>query len=317
MRWLPLLLVPAGIARAGPAGPEACRPCHPGQYATQSRSRHFFALRPILETPLPALLAGAPIRERSGISFEYRPGRDVLVATIGRGAAQLAVNLEWAFGAGAQAYTPVGRRNGRYFEHRVSYYTAAGRPARTLGHPGDPSQSLESAIGLPQDPATISRCFDCHATGVRPGPDLRAMRPGVTCERCHPDARAHLARTGPIAAISRLRAQASVDLCAECHRGTPAADDAFTIRFQPAGLTASRCFRQSGRLSCVTCHDPHQDARRDASFYVAKCLACHPAAEGRPRCGRGERRDCLPCHMQRRSPAEYLAFTDHHIRVYR
>ena len=313
MRALLLPLVPAGVAWAGMVGPEACRPCHRGEYETQSRSRHSRALRPILESPLPALLAGVSIRERSGVAFEYRPGKDALIAIVNqgtaRGTAQLAVNLEWAFGAGAQAYTPVGRRGGRYFEHRVSYYTSASRPGRTLGHPGEPSRSLESAIGIPQDAVTISRCFDCHATGVRPGPDLGTMRPGVTCDRCHGDVGAHLARTGPmadpIAALSRLDAAASVEFCAQCHRSAPASDDAFTIRFQPVGLMASRCFRQSGRLSCVTCHNPHEDARHDPDFYVAKCLGCHASGEGRPGCGRAERRDCLPCHMQRRSPAEF------------
>jgi hypothetical protein len=324
---LRLLLLTLSVLRAGAdtVEPEACQGCHAAQVRTQTRSRHFAALRPILQTPLPRLLADAPIRERSGIAFDYRPGPAGLLATVSRGGRQLEANLAWAFGAGAQAYTPVGMRGGRYFEHRVSYYTAAERPGRTLGHPGDASRSLDAALGLPQDADTIYRCFNCHATGVRPGPELSAMRPGVTCERCHGESAAHTAGARSTGRLSGLSPAGSVRFCGQCHRspGAPDSsakeeDDPFAIRFQPIGLMASRCFRESGKLSCITCHNPHEDAQRDAGYYVAKCLGCHPAAGGvPPACGRAEGRNCLPCHMPRRSPAEFLTFTDHRVRIYR
>jgi hypothetical protein len=302
---------------------EVCRSCHPAQYETQSQSRHFRALRPIGESELAALLRDAPIRERNGVAYDYQPQLDGLRVAITKGEARLEAVLAWAFGAGAQAYTPVGSYNGRYFEHRVSYYTTSMRPGRTLGHPGEPSKTLESALGIPQEAATIERCFDCHATGVRPGPDLSGMRAGITCERCHGPGGAHAetARRDRIIALSKLTAAQSVSFCAECHRAPPAGmnpRDPMLIRFQPVGLVASDCFRKSRRLSCITCHDPHQDARKDHEHYSAKCLGCHPTAPAaRSRCARAAARDCLPCHMQRRSPAEFLTFTDHHIRVYR
>src|SRR5258706_151747 len=54
-----ILLVPVLGYAADYAGPEACRLCHPAEYATQSKSRHENALRPSAETPLPSLLVGA------------------------------------------------------------------------------------------------------------------------------------------------------------------------------------------------------------------------------------------------------------------
>ena len=302
-----------------------------------SNSRHNSALRPIVDTPLLSLLAESPIRERSGISFEYTIGSDDLLLGVIQGRKRIDASLHWAFGAGAQAYTPVGFRNGSYFEHRVSFYTSAGRPARTMGHPGEASRSLESALGLVQDPEIIYRCFNCHATGVRPGPDLTNMRAGVSCERCHGPGKAHLnvARAGrprtellrSVVALSRLTAGESVRFCADCHRSlsvpalsvAPEVKDPLSIRFQPVGLMASSCFQKSGKLSCITCHNPHENARQEPEFYVAKCIGCHAAAStvGRSTaCGLSTRANCLPCHMQRRAAAEYLSFTDHRIRVY-
>ncbi len=337
-QWSVLLFVAAGVCLAGDfVGPEACRLCHPAEFAAQFNSRHNSALRPIVDTPVPALLAESPVRERSGVAFEYTIGAHDLLLGVTQGRKRIDASLHWAFGSGAQAYTPVGFRNGSYFEHRVSFYTSAGRPGRTMGHPGEASRSLESALGLVQDPETIYRCFNCHATGVRPGPDLTDMRAGVSCERCHGPGTAHLNATGAgrprtelrrsVVAFSGLTAGESVGFCAECHRSpafpdsaaAPEAKDPMSIRFQPVGLMASSCFQKSGRLSCVTCHNPHENASKEPAFYVAKCVGCHAAASAIVRCttcGLSKRQNCLPCHMQRSAPAEFLSFTDHRIRVY-
>jgi hypothetical protein len=249
--------------------------------------------------------------------------------SITQGAARTDVLLEWAFGAGAQAITPVGRYGGRYYEHRVSWYRAAGHAARTLGHRADASASPAEAVGAAQDAETITRCFSCHATGVvaRPGaagPDLGGMIPGVSCERCHGAGAAHAADPSR-ANIVRPAAGArdAVLFCAECHRApsaAPAADlaDPASVRFQPVGLMASRCFVESARLSCVTCHDPHANASKESAAYTERCLSCHSGGGAAvTECRRAARENCVPCHMKPRSPFPFLTFTDHRIRVYR
>ncbi len=321
-------------------GAAACAECHPQHYARQSPGRHARALRPIGETPLPQRLMDRPLREPDGASFEYRLAAGGLAVTASKGTAQAGAALEWAFGAGAQAFTPVGRAGRIYFEHRISYYTEPQRPALTLGHPAPPSPSAAAALGLVQAPETIYRCFHCHATGVQPGaaqPDLSGMRPGVECERCHGPGRAHIAAardkrpaTQLVKTVlnpGRFPASAVVQICAECHRQAlpgeaspqPERADPLSVRFQPIGLMASKCFETSRTLSCLTCHDPHEDARHgDDEFYTAKCWGCHGAGEARAviGCRRLLRQNCLPCHMRRSSPAPYLSFVDHRIRVY-
>lgn len=318
-RWI-TLFCSAPLIASEFVGPGVCQSCHPAEYTSQVRSHHAFALRPVLETALPALLASQPLRERSGISFEYEKAADGLRVTAIQGAKNASAVIGWAFGSGAQAVTPVGTIGGRYLEHRISYYTAPQAPRRTLGHPGTASKDPAAALGLVQDPETIFRCFNCHATGVEPGPDLRATIPGVTCERCHGPARNHAAGKASMPPVSSTR-ESVMQLCGSCHRmperslHTPEMDDPLSIRFAPVGLSASSCYRKGNGLTCLTCHNPHEDARRDEAYYVAKCMACHE--QQRTLCTAGEKKDCVRCHMQQRSPAPYLTFTDHRIRVYR
>lgn|SRR5262245_47427748 len=319
-------------------GAAACAHCHQDHYKRQAKTRHALALRPIEATRLPQLLMDRPLRERTGVSFDYHAAERGLGLTVRKNGDQVSALLEWAFGAGAQGITPVGRVDGQYFEHRISYYSEPARADRTLGHPGEPSRSAHAALGQIQTPETIYACFNCHSTGVRPGkegPDLSAMRPGIECERCHGPGNLHVmaARSGrvpeeirkTIGNPGRLPASGVVEMCGECHRSskagaspTPERDDPVSVRFQPVGLKVSRCFLRGQTFSCLTCHNPHEDARhKDDLFYAAKCLACHSnPPDVKARCQRAEKQNCLPCHMRRGSPLPFLSFTDHRIRVY-
>ncbi|MSV28329.1 MAG: hypothetical protein EXQ52_06240, partial [Bryobacterales bacterium] len=138
---------------------------------------------------------------------------------ITRGKERYEFTLEWCFGAGSKAYTPVGRIDGQYVEHRISWYKESGRLGLTPGHSPGRAPGAQAAAGVPQSTGNITRCFNCHASGVKPGPDLSAIVPGVTCERCHGPGGAHL--DGGKASIlnpGRMPAAAQVEICAECHR---------------------------------------------------------------------------------------------------
>lgn len=316
-------------------GDRACAPCHPSQWQRQSATQHAKALLPINDSPLPALLMDRPLRERGGVAYEYEVVDEGLQVTVHKDGAAISAVLEWTFGGGVQGLTAVGRIDGKYFEHRVSYYPARGRPAITIGHPLGLPRRARDGLGLLQDERTITECFQCHATGVArsaTGPHLANIQPGIRCERCHGPGAAHAQenQAGPDARQRTIRnpgnmsAQRITEMCGECHRlpdpgmltRTPEKDDPFNVRFQPMGLLASRCFSSSQALSCITCHDPHEDARKDAAFYIAKCLECHPSSsEPDSDCRRQEEQNCLPCHMPRASPSPYLYFTDHRIRV--
>jgi len=301
------------------ASQDDCSECHAIISQRQGRSHHAAALRPIAASPLLPVLRGNshPAGADPALAYEVQPDGVRVISDSG-----VAATLQWAFGAGAQGITPVGTLDGRTLEHRFSYYPKARRFGLTFGHPDRP-QGPEALLGLPQDAQTLVRCFGCHSTGEQPG---------ITCERCHGPAQAHIqaARAGAskealrrtLVNPGRFPAKAQVQFCGQCHRlpepgsnvPEPEIEDPVTVRFAPIGLLASRCFQASKRLACTTCHDTHDNTRpRGDEFYAQRCRDCH--AESRTRCPRPAKGDCLSCHMKQASLGPYLMFTDHRIRI--
>jgi formate-dependent nitrite reductase cytochrome c552 subunit len=71
-------------------------------------------------------------------------------------------------------------------------------------------------------------------------------------------------------------------------------------------------------MSCVGCHDPHQQVARGEAFYDAKCVACHSGGAASAKVCRVGQSGCVGCHMPKvELPGAPLVFTDHQIRVVR
>jgi hypothetical protein len=121
-----------------------------------------------------------------------------------------------------------------------------------------------------------------------------------------------------------MTAGAINSLCGKCHRPPDSGAEvntskAWNVRFQPAYLAQSSCFRQSDvGLSCVTCHDPHSDADRDPAHYDRRCLACHAGVDSLhgTRLKVGPAASCVTCHMPQVARQSNLHFTNHRIGVY-
>ena len=267
---------PAAIRANDFVGAEACRACHLAQYNAQSRTGHATALA------------------RSG---------DI-----------------WNFGSGLQAITPVSRVNDEiYKEHGITKYSRTKRDGITPGH-----QNTAGVSYRVYDPgAQILRCFQCHSTGplsLKSGQGILPGELGVRCESCHGPGGDH-AKAPSKANIFQpkmLNGTGINEQCGNCHRQPPKPgedtnwNDPWNARHQPVAFAQSACFLKSeGRMTCLTCHDPHgaKPVRRDAA-----CQGCHPA----PRHSRppAKAQTCVGCHMPAVKPSAGLQFANHWIGIY-
>jgi len=184
-------------------------------------------------------------------------------------------------------------------------------------------------------------CFDCHATGVVRGKKLviDQLTPGIECSRCHAGAQPHMAdaaqdnfKTLP-KSFRRMDTEEISNFCGQCHRTWDTVirnhwkGPAF-VRFQPYRLGNSKCFiGNDKRISCLACHDPHQPARHDQSYYDSKCLACHGTERAPARTSSAPalpmykpcpvaKSNCSSCHMPKvELPGSHAQFTDYQIRI--
>ncbi|WP_210420277.1 tetratricopeptide repeat protein [Aquisphaera giovannonii] len=330
------------------AGASRCEPCHAAKFRSQQQSRHartFLSGPGLAEVPWPSGIVEDG--DAAGVSHVFRKGDGrVSVATRVQGRSFAAV-LAYGLGSNHQGRTFVGRdASGGARELRISEYPNAPAWARTSEHPARPPDDA-GYLGRPLGEESLRRCLDCHATNFRaalePAGRPEAGDHGIGCERCHGPGAIHVRSAElhfadlAIARPSLAPADRVVALCADCHRAPDASSrpaEGF-IRFQAPTLVRSRCYAESGTMSCVTCHDPHRDASRKASDYEAICLRCHPGSQpreaapatvatppGRERtwapCPTRATRGCLDCHMPRIAEAvPRTVFTDHHIRVRR
>jgi hypothetical protein len=324
-------------ALAAYAGSEACVACHPRQ-AGQIRTHHAHTLARVDATRSGPLFQRSDRVDDPRLLATYRPavqaGKCVLQATQGRSTE--VTEAVYAFGSGNRAFTYLGRYGGPVVELRLTYYRQAGRWDFTPGQsPGYPVSTL---LGRALEKKEGEECFTCHSTApVSEAGEPRPARSilGVGCEACHGPGRAHIqavTRGGAdpdirMVRLARFRDRVSTELCGQCHRTGEAGDPHDPVaraqipRLQGLALSLSRCFQKSqGRLSCVTCHDPHRDATATSrTEYNGQCLSCHaPHRSGQVACKVQPAGDCVACHMPRQAVAMPTnpQFNTHWIRIW-
>jgi tetratricopeptide (TPR) repeat protein len=332
-------------------GAACCAGCHRDINRTYQHTRHartFHRGPGLLELPMPEGPLSDPDDPQVTLTFR-RDGPRVHVETRAKDQVFDTV-VAYAFGTRERYITMIGRDDEQTYRGvRLSYYrTAAGSGwDRTSGDVGAPDPH-ENVRGRPIEVRDgVVRCLHCHVT--RP-PEFRDPPPEVAgpeaadqaigCERCHGPGGNHVAAIAagfPDRAIAIVRggtapAEVVNAQCAECHTVdfrfaiAAAPEDPRFVRSPGMTLTFSKCFTQSGgSLSCLTCHDPHREREKTASFYEAICSSCHsrertgspPPAGRQSVCKVNPTRDCLNCHMPKVPIAElHTTLTDHNIRVH-
>ena len=324
-------------------GAARCATCHPKEFKSQQQSRHSQTIKskPELKSlPWP----GQPLVDLDNprVTHVFQRADNAVEAQARVENQTLSALLEYAMGSNHQGRSFVGRdRRGQAREMRISEYPSTPFWSRTSEHPAEPP-GPDGYLGRPIADESVRRCVHCHSTNFRavqePAGRPEASDHGIGCERCHGPGGHHVravAERFPDIAIARPRlasAERVVALCGQCHKAPESASSTSPnfIRFQAPTLVQSRCYTESGTLSCVSCHNPHENASRSPSDYESVCLQCHPSLKNhdehafkevaRPKtwaaCPTRAERDCLSCHMPRVPDAvPRTIFTDHFIRI--
>lgn len=324
-----ILIGSVHVARAI-ASPSACAPCHRAETAMFASAGMTLALESGRNSAI--LRANPKLYAKIGEYFyEISRAGNESIYTVTDGKQTLRIPIDWAFGQGAAGQTYVFLRDGRWYESRVSYYSALRGLDLTMGAQTIAPHNLLEAAGRLAGPVEVGQCFDCHATNVvkTPKPILSTMIEGVQCERCHGASEAHLrSASHAMPKLGALTTEEMSDFCGQCHRtwsqiATSGPRGIQNVRFQPYRLGNSKCYDASdNRIRCTACHNPHRDVATSAAAYDAKCAACHsPAAaatKGSAHICRVAAKDCVSCHMPRLDlPGAHKKFTDHMIRIVR
>lgn len=328
-----MLVVLSGHALVA-AATLTCASCHPKQAETQPATKMAHAL--LTPASNPVLQSHPDLTFRRG-AYSYRVQTHGTETTysVTDGTTTLSVPVRWAFGIGSQTW--VLEKDGVLFESMVSYFPGAKGLDVTIGDNALEPKTITEAFGRPLQPAEYKACFGCHATSAVSNDQLHleTLRPGVSCARCHAGAEQHQkdivhGKTGSIPSrIGKQTAEQISNFCGQCHRTweTVVRDHlrgTVNVRFQPYRLANSKCFDGSdARISCLACHDPHQDPVHEIRTYDSKCLACHASGTaptrkpGATAC-RVATSNCVSCHMPKVDlPGGHRAFTDHDIRIVR
>jgi hypothetical protein len=326
-------------------GDQVCAKCHAEKTATQRTTPMAQAARAAQAATI--LRANPSMTGKRGLYYytiSQTPKGSLYSVT--DGTTTSSAPIAWAFGIGHKGQTYVYAKDGAYYESEMSFYSQLHGLEVTTGHQSRSPARVTDALGTLLDPQTARKCFSCHMTGaftsekgLLPGSAI----PGVTCEACHGPGQAHAVMMQQLPAESApgtdlkilnprsLSPVASVDFCGACHRTwtdvyEQVVRGVVNARFQPYRLENSKCWAEGdARLTCIACHDPHQELVHDAAAYDQKCLACHqPGKAGTARNvhqGKScpvEKRDCVTCHMPKVNvPVMHSAFTDHWIRIVR
>lgn len=251
--------------------------------------------------------------------------------------------IEWLIGAGVNGFGALVQRNDYLFQAPQSYYSHPGIWAPSPGYEGvdlgfnRPIQ--EGCIFCHSGRANSIP----HTNGQYANTPFSEA--SIGCENCHGPGAAHIAamkngdKANHIVNPARLTPYLADNICMACHQtgdvrvlkpgksyqdflpGEPLDNTLSILMIPPTpqnppnadhtehyySMTLSKCFRASkGRLSCITCHDPHIEpsSAEAPAYFNRKCLTCHTTQSCKlPLAVRAQKKpadNCIGCHMPKR-----------------
>ncbi len=280
---------------------------------------------------------------RDGILFQTESGEQA-----GKFVFRSTYRMDYAIGSGEHGLSFLSLRGRHLFQAPLSWYASTNAWDLSPGY-----DRIDFGLSRP----IPTGCIACHSARPQPVPDRGGLFEDppflelpIGCENCHGPGEAHVSHptSQTIVNPARLKPRLADNVCMFCHEngdsrillpgkaysdfrpGTYLGDTVAIFKMRTTkgdtdvlehndAMEHSRCFRASqGKLSCITCHDPHRriDRSQAAAFYREKCFTCHNDSSCKlPLASRQPNDDCAGCHMPKRPSGQiaHTALTNHRI----
>lgn len=268
--------------------------------------------------------------------------------------------LVYAIGSGENGKSFIVQRGGYLFQAPLSYYSRTGKWDLSPGFENS-DQGFNRPIYDACITCHAGRAQPVpRRDGLYLNPPFQEL--AIGCENCHGPGQLHVDQKsrklrsppgGSIVNPARLSARVAEDICIKCHQGgdtrallpgkeysdflpgtalletvaivsLPPKDSQSDLLEHELSMKLSKCYRASnGRLSCLTCHDPHQQPAADEApgYFRQRCLTCHAAKDCKQslpvRLAQQPPDNCIGCHMPKRDiqRISHSALTNHRIPV--
>lgn len=269
--------------------------------------------------------------------------------------------ITYIVGSGQHTNSHLILRNGYLYQAPITFYTQKGKwdlaPGFEHGNNTRFSRKIEmecischNGYPAPEEKSlnkynavkTGIDCERCHGAGslhveeklkgeiidTSKNPDYSIVNPrrlssdlqNAICQRCHLQGIAVLQDEKDFFSFkpSQLLHQ-SMDVFMPSYSGQ---NDKMIMASQVERLQMSKCFINSHKLSCITCHNPHVSVKQtSAVVFNAACNSCHNnnkivCSEDLILRQKENNNNCNACHMAKNSSIDipHVAVTDHYIR---
>jgi len=253
-----------------------------------------------------------------------------------KGVENIAGRIDIIIGSGIKGQTYLSWKNDHLFQLPVSYLSSINGWANSPGGSGNIVLNRTVNVRCLECHSTYAEVISSPLLNKADEFNHDRILYRIGCEKCHGPGAKHVAyqtdNPGETTAKyiinpGTFSRKLSLDLCRQCHGGrlgnlkpaftyTPGKklQDFFIIdemtnnanidvHGNQYGLLAeNKCFKTSATLTCVSCHNPHDNERGDFALFSQRCMNCHNTEHGTFCKIKSESiaaisSNCIDCHM--------------------